>query len=205
MLLTLLISGATFAQIRTTETRSTKDTTINGVTTTVTTTISETEDITPHNNMLTVSPVKYIVFYNLTYYRKLSDMWVIGAGLSGPTFGGKIDNSTSIGGYGINLEARYYPKGTAPLGFYIAPNFYYNTVSVTDGTNYEYLWMTGGILLGFQFFPTQDFSVGCGIGVDYFVPTEKRDGQTVSADNQDILPGTRMLPAIRFDFGYAWK
>src|SRR2546423_2109974 len=111
--LAVIITGAAFAQTRTTETRTTKDSTIGGVTTTITTTVSETEDITPRNNMLSVSPVKYILFYNLTYYRKFSDMWVLGIGLSGPTFGGHLDKDVSVGGFGANFEARYYPSGTA--------------------------------------------------------------------------------------------
>lgn len=201
MLPALLISGTVIAQTRTTETRMTKDTTIDGTATTVTTTIIDAEDITPRNNILSVSPVKYILFYNLTYYRKLSDMWVIGAGLSIPTFGGKLDDETTIGGFGANIEGRFYPNGNAPKGFYIAPNLYYNTLSITDGGDYKYLWTTVGVLFGFQFFPARDFSLGCGIGFDYFIPSATNNGQTIT----DLDPFQRVLPAIRFDFGYAWK
>jgi hypothetical protein len=179
----------------------TKDTIIDGVTTTVTTTISETEDITPHNNMLSVSPVKYVLFYNLTYYRKISDMFVLGVGLSLPTFGGKIDNETKIGGFGANIEGRFYLNGNAPLGFYIAPNIYYNTISITDGGEDKFLWTTVGVLFGFQFFPTKNFSVGCGVGFDYFMPSETNAGEPITDANQF----ERAFPAIRFDFGYAWK
>ena len=201
-LFAIILTGASFAQTKTTETMTTKDSMMDGVRTTITTTISETDDITPRNNMFSVSPVKYILFYNLTYFRKLSDRWAIGAGVSIPTFGGKIDNQTTISGFGANIEGRYYPDANAPRGFYIAPNIYYNTLSITDGGDDQFLWTTAGILLGYQFFPTKDFSVGCGVGIDYLIPSETFNGNSEDFSNS---PFPRFVPALRFDIGYAWR
>ena len=81
--------------------------------------ISETEDITPRNSMIIINPLKFLLFYNISYFHKISDGAAIGGGVQFPTPKG-------ISGFGANLEARFYPTGKNLRGFYYAPNFSYS-------------------------------------------------------------------------------
>jgi len=198
-----------FSQTKTVETTTTRDTVTGKTTTTVDTIISETEDIRRINNMITINPLKFFVFYNLTYYRALSPFIAVGAGLQMPTL-------HEFGGFGASAEMRFYPSGKALRGFYIAPNVSYNRLTYsyafpTYDNNGNYTGSpsvsaamnvsTVGVLLGWQWFPGDEFAIGLGIGVDdYFV------SGNVGGDYIDFGSYSNgAAPALRFDIGYAWK
>jgi hypothetical protein len=149
--------------------------------------LSSSEDITPRSDMIVVNPLKFFIFYNLTYFHQTSENVAIGAGIQIPTIRG-------LGGFGLNAEARIYPSGKTLRGFYIAPNISYNRLTVDDGSTSA---IGIGGLIGWQWFPGDDFAIGLGIGVDYY---------TGSVDNFDDDYGnySGTVPAVRFDIGYAW-
>ncbi len=149
--------------------------------------ITTSEDITPRVDMIVVNPLKFFLFYNLSYFHKVSDKVAVGAGFQIPTISG-------LGGIGLNAEARIYPSGKTLRGFYVAPNLTY--IRLTAGG--ESVSAFGlGALIGWQWFPGDDFAIGLGIGVDYY---------TLSNENlnDDFLNYSGTVPAIRFDIGYAW-
>ena len=74
----------------------------------------------------------------------------------------------------------------------MAPNVSYNTLSIDDESASAY---SIGILIGWQWFPGDDFAMGLGIGVDYYKG---------SSDHEDFLKYDGTSPALRFDIGYAW-
>lgn len=149
--------------------------------------ISESEDITPRKNMIVINPLKFLLFYNISYFHKLSDGAVIGGGIQTPT-------PKDISGFGVNAEARFYPNGKNLLGFYFAPNISYN--SLTDDEEDETVSITSvGGLVGWQWFPGDQFAIGLGIGVDYYF---------FSGDDENFEDLDGFAPALRFDIGYAW-
>jgi hypothetical protein len=151
--------------------------------------ISETEDITPRSSMIVINPLKFFVFYNISYFHKLSDGAAIGGGIQFPT-------PKDISGFGANAEVRIYPTGKNLRGFYIAPNVSYN--SLTDDIAEETVSVTSvGGLVGWQWFPGDQFAIGLGIGIDYYFFTGESDDE-----NFDEYDG--FAPALRFDIGYAW-
>lgn len=149
--------------------------------------ISETEDITPRENMMVINPLKFFLFYNLTYYRKIDDTFVIGGGFQLPTL-------KEINGVGINAELRIHPGKKALRGFYIAPNLSFNTLSTSE-TNSTAQAFSIGVLVGWQWFPGSDFAMGLGIGIDHYFLSNSKDAFTSYDGN---------VPAVRFDIGYAW-
>lgn len=186
LFLLIAFTAVTFAQVKTTETRTTTDSTGNSVTTTAVI-VSKSEDITPRVGMLNVNPLKFFLFYNLTLYTKLSDRTAIGIGAQIPTLSG-------IDGFGLNAEFRIYPSGKSLRGFYFAPNISYNVLG-SENSDDKVTPFSVGVLLGWQWFPGDDFSIGFGLGVDYYeVDT--------SDDDFNSVDGT--VPAVRFDIGYAW-
>jgi len=54
-----------------------------------------------------------------------------------------------------------------------------------------------GALVGWQWFPGDQFAIGLGIGVDYYIGAIEEDN-----GNMERYNGT--VPALRFDIGYAW-
>jgi hypothetical protein len=195
----LLSSSQAFAQTKTTETKTIKDSATGVVRTETSTSVSTSEDITPRNNMLLVNPLKFFLFYNLTYYRRLNESVAFGVGASIPGFLGQ-----NFGGIGANAELRFYPGSKALHGFYIAPNFYYNTLSVSASSGSDEASVTlstAGILAGWQWFPSDDFALGFALGVDYYIVSAKDNGNPVDVSN--VFP--RTFPALRFDLGYTWK
>ena len=46
--------------------------------------ISETQDITPRNSMLIINPLKFLLFYNLSYFHKVSEQVAMGGGQTAP-------------------------------------------------------------------------------------------------------------------------
>lgn len=112
---------------------------------------------------------------------------VIGGGIQIPTISG-------ITGFGVNAEMRFHPTGKNLRGFYVAPNVSYNNLSSEDSDNYVSITSVGA-LVGWQWFPGDEFAMGLGIGVDYYIFS----GNDPAFDKVD---GT--APALRFDIGYAW-
>ena len=172
-----------------------------GATVTVTHAVTTTNEVTPRNDMIVINPLKFFLFYNLSYYHKLDQHWAVGGGLQTPTISG-------LSGIGVNLEGRYYPGTHNLRGFYIAPNFSFNSLSAdaydyADGsstTHTESVTSTSiGALLGWQWFPGDDFAIGLGIGYDYYWFNGKSNGYSFSTGS---LKGS--VPAFRFDIGYGW-
>jgi hypothetical protein len=150
--------------------------------------ISKTEDITPRTNMFIINPLKFFLFYNLSYFHKIDDNIAIGGGFQLPTLSG-------MKGFGINAEIRFHPSKKALRGFYVAPNFSYNNLTTTIFNSSSTANVSSiGVLIGWQWFPGEDFAMGLGIGVDHYF-SSKRDGFGSYDGN---------IPAVRFDIGYAW-
>lgn len=189
-----IVNTNLYSQVKTEETRRSIDSTTGEVTIIKSEIISKSEDITPISNILTINPLKFFLFYNLSYYSKVSPVSVIGAGLQMPTL-------ADIFGGGINIEYRFHPSKKAPRGFYVAPNISYNyfkTDNVTPDSETESKSATifsAGLLLGWQWFPSEDFAIGLGIGVDrYFTSKESKFFDEYNG----------VIPAVRFDIGYSW-
>ena len=152
--------------------------------------VSQTEDITPRNSMIIINPLKFLLFYNLSYYHKLSDQSAIGVGIQMPTIKG-------INGFGANAEVRLYPSGKNLRGFYFAPNISYNNLSDSNGDGSFSSFSIGG-LVGWQWFPGDQFAIGLGIGADYYFLSDDHN------QNDDFESYSGMAPSLRFDIGYAW-
>ena len=151
--------------------------------------ISETEDITPRSSLIVINPLKFLLFYNISYFHKISDGAAIGGGIQFPTPKG-------ISGFGVNAEVRFYPTGKNLRGFYVAPNFSYNSLT-EDETNETLSITSAGGLVGWQWFPGDQFALGLGIGADYYFFTDE-------SANEDFDSYDGFAPALRFDIGYAW-
>ncbi|MBA4406140.1 hypothetical protein C0389_02580 [bacterium] len=179
-------SQISFAQEKTTEKRITADSK-GKKDSTEAMIISETEDITPRENMLIINPLKFFLFYNLSFYRKIDNALVLGGGFQLPTL-------KDINGFGVNAEIRIHPGKKALRGFYIAPNLSFNNLS-TSRTNSNAQVFSIGVLVGWQWFPGNDFAMGLGIGIDHYFLSDSKDAFTSYDGN---------VPAVRFDIGYAW-
>jgi len=191
LILSLLISLAMFlsalGQDRTGEIRVTINPETGDTTYTESVIISQTEDITPRNSMIIINPLKFLLFYNISYFQKVSDNVVVGGGVQIPTISG-------LNGFGANAEVRVYPNGENLRGFYIAPNISFNHLSNEDGSTSPFSF---GVLVGWQWFPGDQFALGFGIGADYYIGT-------ITENNGDFENYSGMVPALRFDIGYAW-
>jgi hypothetical protein len=189
----LLLAGRASAQTETTETKTSIDSATGKQTTTYSTSVSRSEDITPRANMIVINPLKFFLFYNLSYYRAVSKNIVVGGGLQMPTPSG-------LSGFGINAEMRFHPSGKALRGFYIAPNISYNSLTETiSGNETTTNPFSIGILAGWQWFPGDEFAMGLGIGVDYYTGSISDNSETSS-----LTKFEGAVPALRFDIGYAW-
>jgi hypothetical protein len=91
-------------------------------------------------------------------------------------------------------EVRFYPSGKTLRGFYAAPNISYNRLSGENSDAAISISSIGG-LIGWQWFPGDDFAMGLGIGIDHYFAS-KDDGDFGKYDGN--------APALRFDIGYAW-
>jgi hypothetical protein len=84
-----------------------------------------------------------------------------------------------------------HPRGKSLRGFYVAPNFSINSISSNEST---ITISSIGLLLGWQWFPGDDFAMGVGIGIDnYWGSNDKVSFNRIG-----------LAPALRFDIGYAW-
>ena len=182
--LVVFFSLAAFAQEKTIEHRSTKDST-GRIVVTDSEIISKSEDITPRSGMLIINPLKFFLFYNITFYAKINQSIAAGIGVQAPTISG-------LNGFGLNGEVRIYPKGKSLRGFYFAPNFSVNSLS-SDNSATETITSVG-MLIGWQWFPGDEFAMGLGIGVDYYSGSNSNGYSNVDG----------MAPALRFDIGFAW-
>jgi hypothetical protein len=144
-----------YGQVRTEEKRTSTDSTTGNTTVTKSVIISESEDITPRNGMITINPLKFLLFYNLTYYHRLSSLTALGLGIQVPTLSG-------IDGFGANAEFRLYPSQKSLRGFYVAPNMSFTSLTAGDVKTSPF---SLGALIGWQWFPGDDFAMGLGIGV----------------------------------------
>ena len=149
--------------------------------------ISTIEDITPREDMIVINPLKFFLFYNISYFHKVTDQVALGGGVQFPTIRG-------VNGFGINAEARIYPSKKTLRGFYFAPNVSYNNLDIGDGGTSAF---SIGALVGWQWFPGDDFAIGLGLGVDYYTGS-------VDDHNDDYSSYNGSVPAVRFDIGYAW-
>ncbi|MDH3267522.1 MAG: hypothetical protein OEM46_01590 [Ignavibacteria bacterium] len=191
LLIALLIGGvmlsSSFGQERTDEKKWTVDPGTGDTLFTTSVIVSQSEDITPRSSMIVINPLKFLLFYNISYFQKLNDGTAIGVGLQMPTISG-------VNGFGVNAEARFYPKGNNLRGFYFAPNFSYNSLT-NDEDNENVSITSAGGLVGWQWFPGEQFAMGLGIGVDYYF---------FSGDVDDFEDLNGFAPALRFDIGFAW-
>jgi len=189
--LALLIGGmfisSNFGQERTDEKKWTIDPQTEDTLFTSSVIVSQSEDITPRNSMIVINPLKFLVFYNISFFQKLNESTAIGVGLQMPTISG-------VNGFGVNAEARFYPKGNNLRGFYLAPNFSYNNLT-EEGDNEKVSITSAGGLVGWQWFPGEQFAMGLGIGVDYYF---------FSGNDDDFEDYNGFAPALRFDIGFAW-
>jgi len=149
--------------------------------------ISESEDITPRNQMIVVNPLKFLLLYNVSYFHTLSPSVALGGGVQFPT-------PKDVNGYGLSAEIRFYPSGKSPRGFYVAPNVAYSTLWSSEHKTKPF---SAGLLVGWQWFPGSDFAMGLGIGVDYYIGS-------ISNGHEDFNSYDGLVPALRFDIGYGW-
>lgn len=181
-----IITQSIYAQTKTDETKKTVEKTSGDTTYTETVVISESEDITPRNDMIVINPLKFFLFYNLTYFHRINPKVAIGIGFQMPTI-------KDLDGFGFNAEMRIYPSRRSLRGFYIAPNISYNKLTTEDAETSPF---SIGALIGWQWFPGTDFAIGLGIGIDYYTGTVK--------EGDEFEDYSGKVPAVRFDIGYAW-
>jgi len=180
ILLSLLIfTSMSFGQVRTDEKKKTVNKETGDTTYTESVIITESIDITPRNHMFILNPLKFLLFYNISYFHKISESVIVGGGIQVPTPAG-------VNGFGINVEVRIYPNGNNMKGFYIAPNISYNSLSSEEGTADPFSFGAG-----------EQFAMGLGIGLDYYTGSVQESGQDL-----ENFSGT--VPALRFDIGYVF-
>ena len=189
------------AQIKTEGTKTETDSVTGATKTTKYTELKKEEDVTPRHDMIVINPLKFFVFYNLSYYHSLGNNLAFGIGAQMPT-------TSLVGGAGVSGEIRFYPSKKSLRGFYVAPNISYNHLTSSDVYNFDYSRSNAtrdayslGVLLGWQWFPGDDFAMGLGIGIDRWF----HSGNDNEFDYYTIFgsySGTK--PAFRFDIGYAW-
>ncbi len=194
-----LTSSSVYSQIRTEGTKTEVDSLTGATKTTKYVELKKEEDVTPRHDMIVINPLKFILFYNLSYYHSLGNNLAFGVGAQMPTI-------SNIKGFGANGEIRFYPSKKSLRGFYVAPNLSYNHLS------YDYNYSSTasssvadafsvGVLLGWQWFPGDDFAIGLGIGYDYYFLSGNSSGSDYSTIFSKYNGGA---PALRFDIGYAW-
>jgi len=187
VMIVIAILASAFGQEKTGERKWTIDPETGDTIYTESVTISETEDITPRYSIIIINPLKFLLFYNISYFHKINDATAIGAGLQMPTL-------SDINGFGAVAEVRFYPTGKNLRGFYFAPNVSYNDLTSAVDDETVSIFSVGG-LVGWQWFPGDQFAIGLGIGIDYYFFS----GNYESFDEYDGF-----APALRFDIGYAW-
>ena len=75
--------SAGIAQTKTEEKKKTVTTSEGDTVVTESEIISAEEDITPRSDMIVVNPLKFLLFYNISYFHKFSDKAAFGIGSTG--------------------------------------------------------------------------------------------------------------------------
>lgn len=176
-----------FTQTLTKEKRKSVEKTEGDTTITESVLIAVSEDITPRSQTIVVNPLKFLLFYNVSYFHTLSPSVTLGGGVQFPT-------PKDLYGYGLSAEVRFYPSGKSPKGFYVAPNLAYNKLWSGEEKTEPF---SAGVLAGWQWFPGSDFAIGMGIGLDYYIGS-------VSNGHEEFSSYDGWVPALRFDIGYVW-
>ncbi len=181
-------------ETKTEETVTTTDSTGNTTTVTVVR-VSKSEDIRVRKNAIIINPLKFFFFYNIGYMHAVTPNVAVGGSLQSPSL------PYGVTGFGFNLESRFYPSGKHLRGFYFAPNISQNWLW-NDGSDATGSAFSIGGLVGWQWFPGDDFAMGLGIGIDrYFLSESDSDSRTTVSPFDDYDGPT---PAFRFDIGYGW-
>jgi hypothetical protein len=186
LFLTIILSNALIAQTKTSEVKIVVNEKTGDTTYISSISLSKLEDITPRNDLIVINPLKFLLFYNLSYFHKFSENVTAGGGIQIPTISG-------MNGVGFNAEVRFYPKGNNMRGFYIAPNISFNHISAEGISSSPF---SIGTLIGWQWFPGDQFAIGLGIGVDHYFGSLEDDNKFHNYDG--------FAPALRFDIGFAW-
>ena len=200
VVLLAVLCGNSFSQIRTDGTRTEKDSGTGLVKTTTYTEIRNEETITPRHDMITINPLKFILFWNLSYYHSFSNIVAGGIGLQMPTL-------SSFKGFGANAEIRLYPSKKSLRGFYVAPNFSWNHLTYqfpdfnsSSSSSVGADTYSIGVLLGWQWFIGDDFAIGLGLGLDHYFLS----ASGTTSDYSAFGSYSGNFPALRFDIGYGW-
>ncbi len=187
LLICLTIFSFSFGQEKTNERKWTINPETGDTIYTESVSISQSEDITPRSSMILINPLKFLLFYNISFFYKISEGTAFGIGVQSPTLAG-------IDGFGVNAEARFYPKGKNLKGFYFAPNISYNHITSVGISSSP---VSVGGLVGWQWFPGEQMAMGLGIGIDYYFGS-------ISNENDNFGSYDGAAPLLRFDIGYAW-
>ncbi len=73
LLIGLAVFSSAFGQERTDEKKWTIDPETGDTIYTEAVVISQSEDITPRNNLIIINPLKFLLFYNISYFHKLGE------------------------------------------------------------------------------------------------------------------------------------
>ena len=187
VIISIFLSANILGQIKTDETKVEVNKSTGDTLFTESVIISSSEDITPRRNMILINPLKFFLFYNISYFFQASDNAVLGFGIQAPTI-------SEVSGFGVNAELRFYPTGKNLKGFYFAPNISYNHIKINEVSTSPF---SIGVLVGWQWFPGDEFAMGLGIGADHYFGN-------ISSKDEDFGSYDGFSPALRFDIGYAW-
>jgi hypothetical protein len=86
IILFFFITGA--AQVKTTEEKVSVEKETGDTTRTSSVSIATIEDVTPRNDLIVINPLKFLLFYNLSYFHKFSENVILGGGFQIPTISG---------------------------------------------------------------------------------------------------------------------
>ena len=207
-----LIAANAYSQTTEVKEHKTEVDSATGKITTTTAVIEKTEEETyPYTDMININPLKFFVAYNLNWVHKLSSNLAFGLGAEVTTTHG--DYGYEQTGWGVLGEVRFYPSKKSMHGFYIAPNFsltrmsnvyYYSELEDFGSGVYSATTLSLGLLIGWQWYPATDFSIGLGLGVDDYIPLNSRNGSLSDFNLLGGIYGRGSSPTVRFDLGYVW-
>ena len=126
----------------------------------------ETTGTSVDKNVVKINTLSLLVGTGSVFYeRKLTDnaSAQMGVGYLNYKFSG-----TTFSGIFLTPEFRYYPKGNAIDGFYLAPYMRYNKYSLNNGSdNADYTNVGGGALIGHQWISNSGFTMDLFFGGHY--------------------------------------
>ena len=214
-IISLMIAGASSthlrAQTKVEQHTVTVDSATGKRTVTTDTIIKKEEDITPYTEMVNINPLAFILAYNLTWVHKLSASTAV-------SVGAEYAVPHEITAWGVLGEFRFYPSHKSMHGFYLAPNFsyaqasnaYYYSYDTSSGMGnsgyYTAQMLTVGLLIGWQWFPADNFSMGLAFGMSDYIPINSHTGDSFNDVGWfgGMYGNSGVYPALRFDLGYAW-